>query len=276
MNGIAIVGAGLLGLLVGPLLRRAVDRVPGRQPLFGGDGALVGVASFTPVLSWFEPQPFGTTSYLVGPDDRTVDDPGPTATTRWRAPLIDLSAAVVMGSFAHRFGWGWDLPAYLVFAASMVVVSAIDIDHFRIPDRVVYPTLGACSALLAGAAAVAGAPGGLIGAAAGALAYCGFLFVFFFVYPQGMGFGDVKLALVLGLHAGWAGSVASVGGELVYAGWSFGMRLVLVAALFGSMIGAVVGLGSLVVLKRKGAFPFGPALCVGALLAILFSEQLLN
>lgn len=275
MDTIVIIGAALLGLLIGPLLRRAVDQIPDRRSLFTDERSPLRVAGLLPIVSWFDEEPFGSTSYLVGPDDREGLDEIPTRTSRLRAPLIDISTAVVMGIMGWRFGWSPDSAAFIVLAAAIVVVTVIDIDHYRIPNLVVYPTLAASSLLLVLAALITDTTGGLIAAALGAVAYYGFLFIFWFVYPKGMGFGDVKLALVLGLHAGWAGAISQVGDELVYAGWVHGMRLVLLAALFGSVLGSIIGLGSLAVRQRRGAFPFGPALCLGALIAIAFSEQLL-
>lgn len=245
--------------------------------MFGGAGGTAfRPTALLPVVSWFDDEPYGTRSYLLSPDDRDADEPDAITITRWRAPLIDLGAALVLAVLAGRIGWEWPLATFLVFGASLVVVAAIDIDHYRIPDRVVFPTLAACVPLLVLAAVLHDEPEGLIGAVAGAFAYFAFLFVFFFVYPKGMGFGDVKLALVLGWHTGWAGSVASIDGNLIYAGWSYGMQLVLMGALMGSLLGAILGIGSLIARGRKGAFPFGPALCLGALLAVVFSEQILN
>jgi leader peptidase (prepilin peptidase) / N-methyltransferase len=264
-----VAAAALLGLLVGPFLRRLVDQVPERRPLFEPDAS-----ELVPIRSWFTPEPAGTRSFVGSPDDRTADTD--TRVRRWRAPATDIGAAVVLAVFAARLGWSPDLPAFLVFGASLVVVTVIDIDHFRIPDRIVFPTFGASAALLAVASAAVGEWGGLIAALAGAGAYFAFLFVFFFVYPRGMGFGDVKLALVLGLHLGWAGAMVEVDGELVYRGLEYGLPLVLYGALIGSMLGAVVGISLLVVQGRKTFFPFGPSLCLGAMAAIVVSEQILN
>lgn len=261
--------AALLGLVVGPFLRRLVDQVPDRRRLFEPASS-----ELVPVVSWFGPEAAGTRSFTGSPDDRTASTE--TRVRRWRAPVIDLGAAAVLAVIAARMGWSPDLPAFLVFGASLVVVTVIDIDHFRIPDRIVFPTLGLCVALLAVASAQLGEWGGLVAAVSGALAYFLFLFVFFFVYPRGMGFGDVKLALVLGLHLGWAGAMVEVEGDLFYRGLEYGLPLVLYGALIGSLLGSVVGIALLVTRGRKTFFPFGPSLCVGAMAAIVLSEQILN
>ena len=106
-------------------------------------------------------------------------------------------------------------------------------------------------------------PAALIGAAA----YFFFLFVTHMVYPAGMGFGDVKLAAVMGLYLGWLGwtDLLPVAGPL---------RLVFYALMLGCVLGVVFGLGVQVATKRRGAFPFGPALALGCYVVVLFASDL--
>jgi leader peptidase (prepilin peptidase) / N-methyltransferase len=262
--------AAALGLLAGPFLRRLVDQIPGRDPLFDRPAH-----ELVPVGSWFHPEPAGARVLIGSPDDREPDA-AESVVRRWRAPIIDVSAAAVLAVLAHRIGWNWALPAFLVFGAALVVATVIDLDHFRIPDRVVFPTLAFCLPVLALAAILHDVPGALGAAVAGAVGYFAFLFVFFFIWPRGLGFGDVKLALVLGLHLGWAGSLVAVDGGLVYQGVEWGLQLVLMGALLGSVLGALAGIGMMVVSRSKGAFPFGPALCLGTLVAIVFSASILG
>jgi leader peptidase (prepilin peptidase) / N-methyltransferase len=272
VNWWVILASGAVGLAVGPFLRRLVDQVPGRDPLFDRP-----VRELVPLLSWFAAEPGGTLILRGSPDDRQDAEAIETARLRWRAPVIDLGAGLVLGLLGGRIGWVLPLPAFLVFGAALVVVTVIDVDHFRIPDRIVFPSLALCLPLLLVAATVDDVTDGFLAAAAGAAAYFIFLFVFFMVSPRGMGFGDVKLALLLGLHVGWAGAVVLVDGEPLYRGLTYGMQLVLMAALFGSLLGSIVGLTAVAVKRRRKVFfPFGPALCLGALLAVLFSEQVLN
>jgi leader peptidase (prepilin peptidase) / N-methyltransferase len=270
VSGLVAIAGAAIGLAVGPFLRRLVDQVPDRLPVFEPPGS-----QLVPVVSWFDGNPAGT-RVLVGSPDERDETTAEVALQRWRAPVIDLGAAAVLAVLAHRIGWNAALPAFLIFGSAMVAATVIDLDHFRIPDRIVFPTLGATVVLLGVAALAHDVMGAFIAAAAGSTAYFAFLFVFFFIWPRGMGFGDVKLALVLGLHLGWAGAIRVDEGELVYRGLEWGLQLVLMGALIGSVLGAVIGLGVLVVMRRRGAFPFGPALCLGALLAIVFSAQLVN
>lgn len=272
----AVVGAAL-GLLVGPLLRVAIDQVPDRRPLLRrrspADGEPLQVLDLVPVASWTAPAPAASLVPVGSPDDHP-DGGRATVRRRWRAVAIDLSTAVVLALLAARIGPAAHLPALLVFGATVVVVTVIDLDHYRIPDRVVFPSLALSAALLAVAAAVEGLSGALVGAAAGALCYFGFLFVFFLVSPSGMGFGDVKLALLLGLHLGWMGTLTELDGELVAAGVFEAIGLTLIGAFLGSLLGVVVGVVAVALRGRRAHFPFGPALCLGALVAVLFSESL--
>ena len=272
----ATLVAAAIGLLVGPWLRLAIDQVPPRRPLLRrrgpDDGPAVAPRSLVPVLSWWLAGSPGTVA-PVGSPDEAPDGGRETVVRRWRAPAVDLATAVVLGALGYHVDWSADLPAALVFGAAIVVVAVIDIDHYRIPDRVVFPTLAASIVLLAGAAAAEDVPRALVGALSGAVAYFVFLLAFFLVSPSGMGFGDVKLALLLGLHLGWMGSIARTAGGVEHTSTVEALQLVLVGGLFGSVIGSVVGLGALALRGRRAHFPFGPSLCLGALVAVLASEQ---
>jgi leader peptidase (prepilin peptidase)/N-methyltransferase len=91
------------------------------------------------------------------------------------------------------------------------------------------------------------------------LALYGFYFVLALIYPRGMGFGDVKLAGVLGLYLGWLGWAEVVAG-----------------AFLGFLFGGVVG-GVLLLVRRAGRksmIPFGPFMLAGALVAIIWGGAL--
>ena len=88
---------------------------------------------------------------------------------------------------------------------------------------------------------------------------CGFLFLSFIVYPKGMGFGDVKLAIPLGLYVGWL--VPDIPRAIIASLW-----VLLIAASLGGVIGVLLKY----VFKRvKAEIPFGPFLVLGTMLAIM-------
>ena len=152
---------------------------------------------------------------------------------------------------------------YLLLTAMLVTVSVIDIDCYRLPDRIVFPTLGASVLLVVVESIRQGQPGQIRYALAGAGVYFGFLLLVHLISPNGMGFGDVKLALVMGLYAGWLATTYS--GALV---------LVLWCMLVGFLSGSVVGIVLLVRRGRSRHIPFGPFLALGCLTVILLAAHL--
>jgi leader peptidase (prepilin peptidase)/N-methyltransferase len=80
-----------------------------------------------------------------------------------------------------------------------------------------------------------------------------------------MGFGDVKLALLMGLYLGW-----------IYADPFRSVALIMWALVLGSLLGVLAGVGLAVILGRRAEFPFGRALALGCLLAITFSDALVG
>jgi leader peptidase (prepilin peptidase)/N-methyltransferase len=108
-----------------------------------------------------------------------------------------------------------------------------------------------------------GAPSQITYALVGGLIYFGFLLVVHLISPRGMGFGDVKLAAVLGLWLGWLAPDSFT---------SF--RLVLWAVLVGFVLGSIIGIALWAARGRNAAIPFGPFLALGALIVILTSTNI--
>jgi leader peptidase (prepilin peptidase)/N-methyltransferase len=163
---------------------------------------------------------------------------------------------VLSALLAWRFGAAAELPAYLVLAVVGVQLARIDILHHLLPDRLVFPLLGAGLLLLSASAVSAGEAGGLLRGAAGAV----ILFVLYLALAltsgNGLGMGDVKLAAPLGLYLG-------------YLGWA--------QLFYGGALGFVAGgLASVVlVLKNRGnkplEIPYGPSmLAAGLFVTLLF------
>jgi len=177
----------------------------------------------------------------------------------WRPAVLGMLGAVVLGAFAARIGHDVVLAAYAVFGLSMLSMSAVDLERQIIPNRLVYGTLAVMVPLFVTASAVDDRWGSLARAAiAGALAFVGFLLVHLAV-PRGMGFGDVRLAGVIGFATGWLG---------------LGHAFVGFFAAF--VLGALVGVGAMVVTGagRKTRIPFGPFMAAGAVVAVLWGSPL--
>ena len=126
----------------------------------------------------------------------------PQRTVRIAAAAI---TAVTFGALALRFGLSWILPALLVFAAASTVLTLVDLAEKRLPNAVVFPTLGAIAVLLVPATWALGTWWPLLWAVVGAAAMFAVYFLLALISPSSMGMGDVKLALVVGLLLGWFG-----------------------------------------------------------------------
>lgn len=262
--------AALLGLIAGPFVRLAIDHVSAgssdprsRQPV-----ARSGWRYVRPVLSWSSTSTPGVAVAVGSPVEgqvRTV------RVAQWRAPAIDLVTAVTFAALVAAFEVAAMWPALFVFGAASIALSVVDIDDHRLPDRLVFPAVLLCGALLTTASIVEDVPGAVVAAALGAVAYSGFLFVLFLVSPAGLGLGDVKLALLLGLMLGWTGAIELVDGILEAASLVDALSVVLAGALAGTVIGALVGQGVRLTRGHNGPLPLGPSLCLGALLVMLIS-----
>ena len=174
-----------------------------------------------------------------------------------RPLILAVVSAAVLGGFAAKFGDDVALAAYAVLGLSLVAISAIDLERFIIPNRLVYPTLAVLSPLFVVASAVDHRWGSLARAAIAAAAAFVAFFAVHIAVPRGMGFGDVRLAGVIGLASGWLG-----------LGHAF------VAFFSAFLLGALIGIGVMVVSGggRKTRIPFGPFMAAGAVVAVLWGN----
>jgi leader peptidase (prepilin peptidase)/N-methyltransferase len=175
----------------------------------------------------------------------------PQRTVRIAAAVI---TAALFGALVLRFGLVWILPALLVFAAAATVLAIVDLAEKRLPNAVIFPTLGVVALLLVPPTWALGTSWPLLWALAGSAAMFAVYFLLALISPASMGMGDVKLALVIGLLLGWFGLSA----------WLIGL---LAAFVVGGVI-ALVALGMRRV-TLHGSIPFGPSMLAGALIAVL-------
>jgi leader peptidase (prepilin peptidase) / N-methyltransferase len=181
------------------------------------------------------------------------------------SPVRTAGAAVVTGVLAaggaNRFGAHLVLVPFTVFFAVLVVVSTTDLSHGLIPRRLVYPGLVAVSGLLVAVAAVDGQWHRLATAAIGAAAAFAVLFAIWWLAPRGIGFGDVRLAALIGLATGWIGLIA------VYVAVVAAFILGLLGGVATTLLG---GTG------RRTRIPFAPALAAGAVVAVLWGAPIVQ
>ena len=178
-----------------------------------------------------------------------------------RRPIVELGAAALFVLVALRFGAAWELPAFLWLAGSGVLLTVIDLQHRLLPNRVLAPATGIGALLLVVAAAGGQDWAGLLRAALAAGVLFAVFLVLALISPGGMGMGDVKLAGLLGLYLGWLG-------------WP----VVVVGAVAGFVAQALLALVLLAARRigLRGELPFGPAMLIGAAVAVGWSDALLG
>lgn len=238
-TALVAVVAGGLGLVVGHLINRAAGRFPWPAPQRSWSGG-------------------GDTPPPPGASSRQLHDRGEVAV---RLPVIELAAALLFAATTARFGLSWELPAFLFFAAVGLLLGVIDLRHRLLPNRVVVPSIGVGAFLLLAAALGDGAGTALLRAVLGGVVLFAVFLVLALISPSGLGMGDVKLAGLVGLHLGWLGwgavAVGAVAGFVLQA-------LLAVVLLVRGRIGL------------RGELPFGPAMLLGAVVAIGWSDALLR
>jgi len=252
VTGVVALVAGVFGLAVGSFLNVVVHRVPRGESVATprsrcpGCGTTIAARDNVPVLSWL----------LLRGRCRTCGEP-----ISARYPLIELATAGLFVAAGLRFGAAWELPAFLVFFAALLALSAVDLERFILPNRILYPGWLAVAVLLLAAAALDPDWRSLRDAAIGAAAAWAVFFVIHIVSPGGMGFGDVRLSGLIGTALGWL----SLGH--VFLGLFLGFLVATVLSL-ALMAGGRRG--------RKDKIPFGPFLAVGAALAVLGGHPILD
>ncbi|PSK69944.1 prepilin peptidase [Streptomyces sp. CS149] len=167
------------------------------------------------------------------------------------APLVTVLVCVAL---AAATGARPELVGWLVLAPVAVLLAVVDRRVHRLPDVLTLPLAAAAVLLLGGAALLPGHTGSWTSGLLGGLALGGFYLLLFLINPNGMGFGDVKLALALGVALGW-----------------YGWTVLFLGGFAGFLFGAAYGL-ALVLLRRAGrgtGIPFGPFMAAGALTGVL-------
>jgi leader peptidase (prepilin peptidase) / N-methyltransferase len=239
-----VVLIGVLGAAIGSFLNVVIYRLPRGESLVSPGsrcpscGKELSPWENVPLLSWF---------VLRG----RCRNCGAAISVRY--PVVELLTAAAFVGIALTRGVDDDLVAELPFAAMLIAVAGIDLEHKIIPNKILLPA--AVYGLVAEAFVRTGdLPELLIAGAAGFL----FLFLAALAYPAGMGMGDVKLAGVMGLYLGKSLAPA-----------------MLVAFLAGTLVGlAIIARGGGE--GRKTGVPFGPFLAFGGIVGLLVGPELVD
>lgn len=271
---VAAVATGAFGLLVGSFLNVVVYRVPNGMSVVSPPSACPGCGSGikaydnVPVLSWL----------ALGGRCRSCREP-----ISARYPLVEAGVGVFFAVVAIWW-WvvstistgsitenGWTgvvgglvanllvLVAFLWLAGISVSLALIDIDTHKLPNAIVLPSYLVGGILLATTGILTGDFDALIRSAVGMAAMWVAYFLLAMLYPGGMGFGDVKLAGVLGLYLG-------------FVGWG----ALLVGAFAAFFLGGIFSLVLLALKRvgRKSGIPFGPWMLIGAWVGIFAGNAL--
>ena len=234
----------LLGLAISSFLNVCIDRLPERESIVSPPshcpacGRRLAPFDLIPLLSFI----------LLRGRCRYCGAPIP-----WRVLLVESTTGLLFVLLWYRYGFSSWLLLATLYTCFFIVIFFIDLEHQLVLDRVIYPAI--VVALLAtpfapGRSAKELLLGGLIGFA--------LLFLIAFVYPAGMGMGDVKLATFVGLVVGFPS--------------------VFVALLLSFVAGGLVGGGLLLTgLKgRKDPIPFAPFLVTGGMIAMLYGKEIID
>lgn len=182
-------------------------------------------------------------------------------------PVVELAVPAVGAAVVVAMGWGWQVLPVLWLVPVGIAVSAIDFRTYMVPTRLVWPAFFVSLALSGVAAAAAHEPRWLLGGAVGLLTVAGPLFVIWFILPRGMGFGDVRLATLLG----WTVGFGSIDGSWVTACFT-GVLTIAAAAV----VGIVMSIVGLTARGRHAKVPFAPSLVIAALICVCFAAELLK
>jgi leader peptidase (prepilin peptidase)/N-methyltransferase len=261
---VGIVVAGAFGLAIGSFLNVVVYRVPAGKSIVSPPSACprcgneIRPYDNVPVLSWL---------VLRGKcrDCRSAISA--------RYPLVEAATGVFFATVAL-----WQLPAilaattaptvaaaiaelvaFLYLAGVSVALALIDLDTHTLPNVIVLPSYLVAIGLLGLSSVLAGDYVALIDGAIGLAALFALYLLLAFIYPGGMGLGDVKLAGLLGFY-------------LAYLGWG----PLIVGAFAAFALGGLFAVALMLVRRvdRKSGIPFGPWMLSGAWIGIFFGQAL--
>ncbi|MFE9821258.1 prepilin peptidase [Streptomyces sp. NPDC005791] len=258
MDATLIAVAALWGAAAGPLLPRAAYRFAVEPEEPWRDACPAGHTLTGPARGWLGSTRCAACAAPVPSltGGAAPEAPAPARQGRYApavvAPVVTVLACVAL---AAATGARPEAVVWLLLTPVAVLLAVIDRRVHRLPDTLTLPLAGAAAVLLGGAALLPGTGGSWTSALLGGVALGGFYVLLFLINPNGMGFGDVKLALGLGVALGW-----------------YGWAVLFAGGFAGFLLGALYGTG-LVLLRRAGrrtGIPFGPFMIAGALVGLLF------
>lgn len=256
--GFVVALAGVLGAAIGSFLNVVIYRVPLGRSIASPPSACPHCGHG---IAWYDNVPLISWLVLRG---RCRNCSAPISV---RYPLIELGTALLFVAVALQFGGSvvgalsvgalvaalLALVAFLYLAAISIALAAIDLETRRLPNVLVLPAYLVGAVLLGTSSLLVGDLATLLRAAIGAAGLFALYWLLATLYRGGMGYGDVKLAGVLGLFLGWLGW-----GPLAVGAFA--------AFLFGGLFGVILLIARRA--GRKSSIPFGPWMLLGAWLGV--------
>jgi leader peptidase (prepilin peptidase)/N-methyltransferase len=230
------------GLALGSFLNVVAARVPLKRSLVRPGSACM---SCSAPIAWYDNVPLVSYLVLRGKCRSCGVRIG------WIYPAVELVSAVLVAACVLDFGLTMEAATAAFFCCVLVAISAVDLEHRIVPDRIVLP---ATLVVLTAQTIRDPSPEWIIAAFCAAL----FLFLAVLAYPAGMGMGDVKLALLMGAALG---------------------KLVAVALMLGMIAALIPGIYLIArhgQAARKMGIPFAPFLALGSIIALFAGDFLLD
>jgi leader peptidase (prepilin peptidase)/N-methyltransferase len=244
----------LLGMVVASFLNVCGDRLPAGESIVSTPSHCpacrrrLGARDLVPVFSYLWLR--GRCRYCRAPIPRRV---------LW----VEVGTGLLFGLLYWNYGLSLELPIALFYSCLFIVILVIDLEHRLILNKIVYPAMGVALLLsilfsipgfLPPTEIVPGIAQAAIGGGIGLVLF--FLVVFF--SRGGMGWGDVKMAALIGLVTGFP--------------------LVFVALLMAVIVGGLVAglLLALKIKKRRQAIPFGPFLSLATIVTLVWGSDILG
>jgi len=259
MENIFIFLAFCFGTIIGSFLNVVVWRLPRGEALTGRShcphcGGILGVLDLFPVFSFI---------FLRGRCRRCK------AKISRRYLILEIVTGLLFASAVYflqpaDFVSGFELLKYFLVLSALVVVFMVDLEHFLILDQVVFPVAAAMFLLnllldLFGHVKILSFYSSTVSGILGAAALFGFFFLVWLLSKgKWIGFGDVKLAVFLGLSLGWP--------------------FVLVGLMLAVLSGGIVSVFLLAFFQKtlKSQIPFGTFLAFGTVLALFYGDKLIG
>ncbi len=239
----------ILGAIVGSFLNVCIYRIPAGK-------SIVSPPSSCPQcghrIRWYQNVPILSYLFLAG------KCAGCGQKISLRYPLIELLTGGLFALVLYSFGFCPATPVYWLFAAALVVITFIDLDHQIIPDVISLPGIVvgfACSFIIPWLSWFDSFFGILLGGGLLLTIAWGYQFL---TKREGMGGGDIKLLAMIG----------------AFLGWKSIFPIIFLASLAGTIIGV-----PLMLLRREDtrfALPFGPFLSFAAICFLLWGPQLIR